>query len=35
MESKEDIIDIPKWMRLDNAATIYPYTITKKVCCYF
>ncbi|MDD3995243.1 MAG: alcohol acetyltransferase [Bacilli bacterium] len=35
MESKEDIIDIPKWMRLDNAATIYPYTITKKYAATF
>ncbi len=35
MEQKEDISDIPKWMRLDNAAIIYPYTITKKYSAIF
>jgi NRPS condensation-like uncharacterized protein len=38
MEQKEDITNInsiPKWMRLDNAATIYPSTITRKYAAIF
>ena len=35
MRKKEKILKIPDWLKLDNAAIIYPSTLSKKYACMF